>query len=330
MISLKKLMSETGQIPAAETWHRALSLLVQGIALHAVVFDEAQHDKFREELDQLSTAISPQSPPGGVMRTVGALNKRLEEYNRRAAEDGRSRQVNLRQIIGMLSRTIAGVAKGNSCVASQIAEIEHELDRTKSLEEFQRLKASLEKNLRRWRADCERQAELSNAALQQIMKQLEHVPARSEEVGKPAGSREEAESAIRAVCESGERAYFAACVPESMSAITRRFGPQAGAKVVLFLAQLVNSRAKPTDSLFRWSSNCLVVLMKRLEPAELVKLEAAALFGGRLETTLQLPGHEVLLPIRVAWVMLPSVEFESPEAIARKLSAFENAAVRST
>src|ERR1039457_1320862 len=69
MISLKSYLSRDTEAETA--YRRIIGLFLQGISLHAVEGDKADHERFQEDIDKCLSVLSPKTPVSELLLVVG-------------------------------------------------------------------------------------------------------------------------------------------------------------------------------------------------------------------------------------------------------------------
>jgi GGDEF domain-containing protein len=281
---------------------RMSHLLLQAIAMHAVVGDKSEHEAFQADLARLQQSLGPSPSPHEILVVTGAVVKTMEEYNRRTSRFVRAENNELERIVAMLTATVASVSKGSERTIGRMQDIAKQIERASVVENLQMLRVQLGECLSTLRQEESNQRKEASQIVAQLTSQLSEV--REEPAGTPAShpmdeltglpKREQAIVEMEALSTTSRRFFLALFQVDRLSPITARYGPGAGDQVILLFCQHL---AQFFDKLYRWNNAGFVAIVQRSGALRLVQEEVGTVANRRLEKTLHIGGRSVLLPV---------------------------------
>jgi len=307
MLSLKSYLSRDTEAEAA--YRRVIGLFLQGIALHSVEGNQADHDRFREEIDHCIASLSSDTPMSELLVVVGRALRAMEDYNQRTTKFVRQQNTELQHMVSMLTQTLISVGTSSEHSASKLQEIEKSIERTQAVEDIQLLKLRLGECLAAVREESIRQKQEGQSALVTLQKELLCAQDRMGsfqmqadlDVATGLPSRAEAEKAIREAMGAPKDRYLLIAVCSRVQAVNARFGYAIGDKILAEFATHFKSGLSARDRIFRWHGPAIVALLERSERMERVRAEMRQFADAKLEKTTELGHRSVLIPISAAW-----------------------------
>lgn len=294
-------------------FRRVISLLLQGISLHAVEGDKTDYDRFRDDLDRIQASVAKDSSGQELLVAAGATNQALADYGQRTTRFIRQQGAVLHNIISMLTQTMLSIGAGSESSAEHLRAIEKDLAHAVMIEDVQTLKLRLADCLKNMREEVARQKTQAQAQARQIQRHLEHArdcaldtPEVDGEIDLTTGlrTRSAAKSAFHAALQTPGRKYVVAAVVNRIQSVNRRFGYAVGDRLLKTVSDLFGGTLAKTDRLFRWRGPALVALLEREEPIDVVQTEIRRISAKRIEGALEI-GEGVLLPVSASWLVLP-------------------------
>jgi GGDEF domain-containing protein len=310
LTTLKAYLTGTEE---AGMFRRVISLLLQGISLHAVEGDRADYDRFRSDFDRIQASLGKDSSGQELLVAAGAANQALADYGQRTTRFIRQQGAVLHNMISMLTETMVSIGAGSESSAEHLQAIEKELARAVVIEDVQTLKLRLAECLKNLREEVARQKVQAQAQARQIQQHLEHArdcaqdtPDVDGEIDPTTGlrTRSAAKSAFHAALQRPGRKYVVAAVVNRIQSVNRRFGYAVGDRLLKTVSDLFGGTLAKTDRLFRWRGPALVALLEREEPIDVVQAEIRRISAKRIEGALEI-GEGVLLPVSASWQVLP-------------------------
>ena len=305
----------------ADALNRVVSLLLQGISLHAFQFDPAATEAFQLSIRKLRLELEKVDDEDSALLLAGAAIRLLEENSAATEAHLQARQNELEKTIALLSDGLLEVSGASEETMVGIKEIERDIARTKGIGALaagrSRLAAAVagirEAALSGNPPDHAAQVETAAAGLTDGVTGLPdfvHGAAAISEVW------------------SHRKDYFAGIfAAERLETINMRFGFQAGDQVLQALSHHVIQQSMPGDQLFRWRGPCILALLRRRVPEPHVAAEMARTAVSRLEHSLSIRDRDAIVSISTAWNLFPLGAAKNPEQLIGRLNAF--AATRS-
>ena len=281
---------------------RMAHLLLQGIAMHAVVGDKSEHEAFQADLTRLQQSLGQAPSAHEILVVTGAVVKTLEDYNRRVSRFVHAENVELERIVTMLTDTVATVSSASNRTVARLQDISKQIERASVIENLQMLRVQLGDCLSTVREEVVRQRSDASTIVEQLTGRLTAIHNEPSKIDEPSAPdeltglprREAAIQQIESLAGSEQPFYLALFSVERLRPITERFGPQAGDQVVLLLCQHL---AQHFERLYRWCRAGFVAVIQRSGQPRLIADEVARVARHRLERTLHISGRSVLLPV---------------------------------
>jgi GGDEF domain-containing protein len=332
VISLKSYLLRDSGDEAEAAYRRIISLLLQGIALHAVEGDQADFDRFRAELDKSQKTVTPETPIAELLVIVGGVLRSMEEYNQRTSKFVHRQNTELQLMVSMLTQTVISIGSSSDRSVAKLQEIDKAIERTSQVEDIQILKLRLGECLEAVREETNRQKKDGASALQTLKGELENAHERMGTValrhaldtatGLPA--KGEAETAIEAATVAPHTTYLLIAVCSRIQAINARFGYAVGDRILAAFAEHFR-KSLPRDKIFRWQGPALVALLERTDRIDRVRSEIRQFADTKLEKTIEVGRRTVLIPISASWSLL---HVAPPyEAFVKQIDAFSAAQI---
>ena len=333
MISLKSYwLRENGEETDA-AHRRIISLLLQGIALHAVEGDQGDYERFRAELDKSQKNVSPEVPIAELMLIVGGVLHSMEEYNQRTSKFVRRQSTELQHMVSMLTQTVISIGSSSDRSVAKLQEIDKSIERVSQVEDIQILKLRLGECLEAVREEASRQKRDGASALHALKGELEHAQERMGsftlrhelDACTALPMKADAQAAIEAAMSSAHPTYLLIAVCSRVQAINARFGYAVGDHVLAAFADHFRKGLSARDKLYRWHGPALVALLERSERIDRVRSEIRQFADTKLEKTIEVGRRTVLIPISASWSLLPVAA--PMEAFLRQIDAFSAAQI---
>lgn len=311
MISLRKLWAAPEPGTGYEDLTRVVSLLIQGIAMHAVEGDPVEYQGFRQDLQQQLEAVQAGPPVAEILVSVGVILKTLEAYNARATRHLRMQGAELHHMIAMLTRTVASLGTGSHESVQRLRDIEGQLEKTSAIEDIRALKQRLGDCLDSIRNEAIRQKAESSQAVSRLQDEIRESqvrvaaagagPVKDPTTGLPA--RAAATSALAEWSLQPHPPLAALFVVDRVALINTRFGYAVGDKVLRAYLEQLEAKLSPSDQLFRWSGPSFLALMGGSNRVEDVRERLRFTLSGKIERNFELTNRTVMLPISAAWAV---------------------------
>jgi GGDEF domain-containing protein len=312
MISLRKFW--TADDPANDAdMRRVVHLLMQGIALHAVEGDPADHQKFRQDIQKLLDEVEASPSTAKLLVSTGSTLKTLEDYNQRTTRYVRMQGAELQHMIAMLTRTVAELGAGSQKAVGRLQEIETKLETASVIEDVRVLKLRMEECLHGIRQEAERQKLESARTTAALKQEVQSTQDRIREGGgapapDPATGLRARVAAVAAMGEaalSPQPRYAALFIVDRVPLINARLGYAAGDQMLKFYLEELHRRLPIADQLFRWSGPAFIALLHRSGQIDKVREQLGVTAPKKLERTIDLPNRSALVSISATWAVFP-------------------------
>jgi GGDEF domain-containing protein len=305
-ISLRRFWEQDGE-KSAEALLRFGELVLEALALHAVEVDAADYEYFQQEVRRRRDELSERPPPEEILQIAGAVSRAIEDYNHRTARAIRIFNIELHNMVGMLTDTVSHIAASGSSSVSKLQNIEKQIERASMIEDIQKLKQQLGSCLESIREEAKSRKDDSAALVARISQEIERSRENRAALGLPAldptglPDRSELVEAIRSCLQERAPFHLAVLVLERCRAVMTRYGAGIVDEMRLQLSEHVAKQLGEQDRIYRWGSTSFVVLIRKDAPRDVIRVEIARIAGSRLERTFQVGGRTVMLPISIAW-----------------------------
>lgn len=293
-------------------FRRVISLLLQGISLHAVEGDRADYDRFRNDFERIQATVGKDASGQELLVTVGAANQALADYGQRTTRFIRQQGAVLHNMISMLTQTMVSIGAGSESSAEHLQAIEKALAHAVVIEDVQTLKLRLAECLKNLREEVVRQKAQAQEQARQLQQHVEHArdcvqdpPDVDGEIDSTTGlrTRSAAKTAFHAALQTAGRKYVVAAVVNRIQSVNRHFGYAVGDQLLKKFSDLFGATLAKTDRLFRWRGPALVALLEREESIHAVQAEIRRINSKRIEGVLEV-GEGALLPVSASWLVL--------------------------
>jgi GGDEF domain-containing protein len=301
-MSLTTLKAYLTGVDEEGMFRRVISLLLQGISLHAVEGDRADYDRFRNDFDRIQASLGKEASGPELLVATGQRTTRFI----------RQQGAVLHNMISMLTQTMVSIGAGNESSAEHLQAIEKELAHAVVIEDVQALKLRLAECLKNLREEVVRQKAQAKAQARQLQQHVEHArdciqdpPDVDCEIDSATGlrTRSAAKTAFHAALQTPGRKYVVAAVVNRIQSVNRHFGYAVGDQLLKKFSDLFGATLAKTDRLFRWRGPALVALLEREESIHAVQAEIRRINSKRIEGVLEV-GEGALLPVSASWLVL--------------------------
>jgi GGDEF domain-containing protein len=332
-ISIKKYLDSRPE-QVASALLRMVQLLLQGIELHAVAGDAADHERFRKDIHLVQESLGGRPAAADVLVAAGTVVKAMEEYNQRTSRFIHVQCAELQTMVGMLTKAMTTLSTGSESSVTRLQTIERQLHKASMIEDFQTARLRLSECLDTFRVEIFRQREESTRAVSDMRTDLETSQKRvAPIVAAVASSRREdpvtglperaaAEAAIIEAAAQNRPVYAAMFVIDRLDLINARFGYAAGDQVLVVYTQHVAQGLSRQDKLFRWRGPALLALLERSSSPKQVREEIMRIAAQRLEKTIQVGTRSVLLPVGANWAIFSVAEYRPVQLLFQQLDLF--------
>jgi len=325
VISIKRYLSEYSNLPLAKGYPRILRLVLEGLAAGPVEGDPGDLAHLKVTLVKLGESIGDDCGLAEAFVIVESGLQALTSYNERTAAFLQQPRLELQNMIGMLTETIAAVASGCDTSIRRLQNVEQQIEKAQHIGDVQLLKGRLVEclgQLREETAQQQRVRETAGRIQAGIESSRQRIVAGRPELdpvtGLPTGASVAA--AFRACLKEDRRYYVAVFVVQRIHSINVRFGYELGDRVLNAFRDHLEQSAAREDRLFRWRGPTIVALMDRPQPEERTRSEIRRIAEASVSRTFEVSRHEVMIAIAANWTVVPVVESELE--ITSRIDAF--------
>jgi GGDEF domain-containing protein len=259
-------------------------LLLEGIRDHAVEGDAGDYEKFRSDMKNLESKLSPATPAAEVLVLAGSAVKQVEHYNLGATKFLSAKAAQVQNMLGMLTRTIGDVAAVDRESLARLKRIERRLEKASAIEDILAVKAHMEECLNHVREETElrtSQVEKLTGSIGQTGDQAQPPPEASEPltadqtslgedvpvlIPDPLTGLHRRQAALRCFAKAvrvGRPQFVAVLQVRQLSAVNNRYGIEVGDSLLLAVCSRLEPLIGEGDELFRWSGKSLVATLSR-------------------------------------------------------------------
>jgi len=296
LVSIKRFLAKAEEEAA---YRRVISMLLDGVATHALSLDREARRTFRERIGALRHGMASETAVEILLGNAGAAVQAIGDYARETTRLMRSQSTELQDMIAMLARTVVDIGGVGGRAAARLQKIGDDLDQAAAGEDVSTLKARLQECLGAIREEAKQQkveSEQMVAALRLEISRKQGLDPVTELPGELA-----AQTQFLSALRTSEQKLVAVFVLGSARHINLRFGRAAGDDVVRALKQYLAVQLESGDRMFRWSGPAIVALLTTTEPPERVRARLKRFLEKPIERTFDIHGRSVLIPLSVAW-----------------------------
>ena len=292
---------------------RALSLLVQGLELHTLDYNQDDYEHFRGGLARLQQKLIPQIPIPELLVLVGEAIQTFEEYNRRTAGRLHSQFQELRSIIATFSGAVATMVSASDTSLVRLSEIQSQLSAAEKIDDLRVLKTHLCDCLAGMATEVEAHRRNSASGMAKLAEGAQEFEISADRTHKRAvcdlvtglPARAEAEAALSKVAGSGVAGLAVVFAVKRLKQMNSRFGYEVGNGVLAKLATYLRSGTNPEEGLYRWSGPALLAVITRDVPLDRIRQEIGRLGGRMPQHEIAIGARIVMISVSVGWAILP-------------------------
>ena len=314
-----------------EAFYRMVQLLLEGIRIHAVEGDKSEWLMFRAYIESVEKKLERQTPPSEVLVLAGALVKALEHYNRYTTRLLNRLYEQLREMVGMLTQTLAKTVGESDRSMVSLKGIEKKLKNASMLEDILALKSNLEECLECVRQESVRRREESAKVITSLRQALKRSENRS--TGAQAAlqtstlddpltglpERTGAERDLTTALQTGRHTFAVVFCVAQLSTLKARFGSEVVDEIVVFVCQTISMGLPPEAALYRWSHPSFVAIFECNDSVAEVNENLRGAVPSRMKEFLNIQNREVLVTAKVSSKVLPIFEFAAAGDLIRAI-----------
>jgi GGDEF domain-containing protein len=318
MISLKNYLFRDAEREDENISRRVISMLLKGIALHAVEGEKADHERFQIDMDKFEKAMGTEMPVPELLISASAVLRTMEDYKGRHFKFMAKQSTEMQNIVLMLTQTVINIAANDESSLVGLQDIEKAIESARELEDIQLLKRHLRGCLQTVREESLRQKTAGQSTLKTLKKELANSQARIGTILQPSGmdpaagfpaagipERSEAEKAMEGAIAIPTGKFLLVAVVDRVHTINARFGNATGDQVIAAYATWLRKGLLAPDNVYQWSGPALIAVLTRAETLEQIRAGIQRRADLKLEKTLEVGMRTVLIPISAKWVVFP-------------------------
>ncbi len=229
----------------------------------------------------------------------------LRDHGLRTTKRLHLHDTELRAIVKLLMETLEELRIATPERTRQLMEVENRLGSAAEVEELRVVKASLADCLAVIRKEAER--ELSHTGTEHSADGITDL------AGRPAG-----EAALVQACSAETPLCAVIMLVDRLSLYNRRYGREAGDKVLRYFADFVRRSFDASNSIYRWTGPAILLL--REGTLDKVQAEVRRILEPRLQYDFEVQSRTILLAIDACWSVLPMMV--DPRLLINKIDAF--------
>jgi GGDEF domain-containing protein len=278
--------------------------LLTGMAIHPLKGHAEDYKVYRARIqkvmDSLGDSVTLEEAYPQAEEAVHALR----DHGLRTAKRLYKQDTELRAIVKLLMETLEDLRIASPERTKQLMEVANQLGGAAEAEELRVVKASLADCLATIRKEAERELSLTGPPGTDGITDLP---------GRPA-----AEAALVEAC-SGETPLCAVIMMVDRIALyNRRYGREAGDKVLRYFVDFVRRAFGAQDLLYRWTGPAILLL--REGTLDKVQAEGRRILEPRLQYDFEVSSRTILLTVDACWSVLPMMV--DPRLLINKIDAF--------
>lgn len=302
------------------------TLLLEGIARHAVAFDREEYGEFRATLRKLAAALGASQDPAGLLAIAEAGCEAMADYNLEAQRVHGAQTVELRCMIEMLSQTLMALAEAGGQSVDVLQSIRNQVEGARQLDDIRLLRVRLGDSLKSLSDEARRQRDRNAEMLRRAEEAalLAGGNRRDVDVDRVSGlpSSEKAEREITARVGADSSYYAVVFVVEGVGSVNLRYGSAAGDRLLRAFGERLVSKLSPSDEVLRWRGPAFVAQLNRACPSDAVRNEVARFASIRQEHWLDVDGRPVMFPLACAWMVVQLAKCQDAGEACRQIDRF--------
>lgn len=286
---------------------QVVSLLLEKLISGAVIADDDEYAAFRADINRMQAFVRQEPSPEKIVFTAGSATLVMEAYNKSISDIVRRERKELKNIVTLMTETVAAIAGENTKSVERLRDIRGLLE-SRGAADLDALKQQLGECLRVFREETMRQKEEAESEIMALRREIElgarTVATAESHALDPATNLPPKEACVHGMHESippGKRRYVVVMVVTRLQAINARFGYEVGSRVLRHFGEFMQQQLSPGDRLFRWRGPALVALLESPEPLDQIRNRIRRIMELRVEQTLDIEGRSVMIPVSAAW-----------------------------
>jgi GGDEF domain-containing protein len=279
--------------------------LLTGMAIHPLKGHAEDYRIYRARIQKsLDTLGDSPTLEEAYLQAEEAVHA-LRDHGLRTAKRLHLQDAELRAIVKLLMGTLEDLRIATPERTRQLMEVATQLDSAVEAEELRVAKASLADCLGAIRREAER--ELSHTGSEHPKDGITDL------AGRPA-----AEAALVQACSAETPTCAVIMLVDRLPLYNRRYGREAGDKVLRYFVDFARRAFGAPDSIYRWTGPAILLL--REGTLDKVQAEVRRILEPRLQYDFEVSSRTILLAIDACWSVLPMMV--DARLLINKIDAF--------
>lgn len=294
--------------------------LLEAYALHSVEFDADEHRAFRSSIRDLADRFQRATDHRDFLILAGETNKTIQSYNQIVERFIRELSREKQLAVELLAQSLLRVCHSSGKAGESLRRIEKELGMASQLSNMRELRTKL--------AECVGtlclEAEVQEAQYQELKERVSEsskvLEARDQVTG--LSSSKTAESRIAELGTGGRQGYAVVFYLKNVEVVNRRFGFEAGDKVLRRFAAYLGTNLQGKDQLFRWRGPCFALLSDRVTSFKELEVTAYKMGVRGPEVEVEGEGKSMLIRLTAATTVFLIPKGDAAFGLAAKIDQF--------
>jgi len=286
-------------------WRKGISILLEGIATHALDLDRDARLRFRERIGEIRRSMSSEISGEALIDNARAAVQAIGDYARQTTRLVQTQGVEMQTMTAMLSRAAAEIGGVGGRAVARLRKTGDDLERAAGVVDGSALKARLRQCQGDIRDEVRQQEAESDRAVQALRREIY----RKQEAWRNLGLDPVADlpcdlvaqAQLLSALRSGGQQHVAVFVLASARHINLRYGRAAGDEVVRALKQYIAGNLSSSDRLFRWSGPAIIASLASTESFERTYARLKRFLEQPIERSFEVNGRPVSIPLSIGW-----------------------------
>lgn len=292
---------------------RALTLLMEGIALHAVRTPGLDSETLLMQVREVDEDFVIYPNGANALLAASGANQAMQEYNKAVERQLKGLGDELRAMITMFVGTLIRLSPMSERAGFDLQSAHTRVADASRLEDFHLLRAQFEETLRLLESE-----HAHHRAMQSGLG-----PGQHEDIVTGLPGRVAAEDYIAKISKEAANVYMACFVVERVEMFNDHYGYAVGDQILRLFTQKATSTLTPQDRMFRWHGNVFVAVLQR--DGSIEKLQSELLRSThalRSEHAVNLKDRSVILPVSAVSTLIPVTQGAGIDSAVRALDEF--------
>lgn len=302
LLSVKRFLT---QLEEEAAYRKVISMLLEGVATHALNLDRDACRSFCERIGEIRRALASETTVESLLVDAGAAVQAIGDYARETNRLMQTQGVEMQTMIAMLAGSSADIGGVAGRASAPPQKIGNGMERAAAVEDASSLEARPQASLDDMQEDAKRPKAEPDQMVEALRRDVSRKQATSRNLGLDPVTELPWETAAQtqflSALRAGEQKHVAVFVLGSAQRINLRFGRAAGDEVIRALKQYLAGRLESGDRMFRWPGPAIVALLASTEPFERVRARLKRFLEKPIERTFDINGRSVLIPLSIAW-----------------------------